>query len=164
MMTFWILLFVVGLLYLAYRRIPLGAATLAIGAALVAYTAYGHGATWWLALLWVGFGALALLNARPFRRRYLTKPFLMVYRRLLPTMSDTEREALEAGTVWWDGELFTGRPDWSKLLSAKPPRLAADEQAFMDGPCEELCRMLDDWDITHRRADLPPHVWDFLKK
>ncbi len=164
MTAFWILLFIGGLLYLAYRRVPLGATTLAIGAALVAYTAFGRGAPWWLALLWTGFGALALLNARPFRRRYLTKPFLMVYRRLLPAMSDTEREALEAGTVWWDGELFTGHPDWSKLLSAKPPRLTAEEQAFMDGPCEELCRMVDDWDITHRRADLPPHVWDFLKK
>ena len=79
-------------------------------------------------------------------------------------MSDTEREALEAGTVWWDGEIFTGRPNWTKLLSAKAPRLSAEEQAFIDGPCEELCRMLDDWDITHRRADLPPQVWDFLKK
>ena len=75
---------------------------------------------------------------------------------MLPSMSETEREALEAGTVWWDGELFTGRPDWSKLLSAKAPQLTAEEQAFIDGPCEELCRMIDDWDITHRRADLPP--------
>ena len=83
---------------------------------------------------------------------------------MLPSMSDTEREALEAGTVWWDGELFTGRPDWNKLLSAQAPRLTADEQAFIDGPCEELCRMIDDWDITHRRADLPPEVWDFLKQ
>ena len=83
---------------------------------------------------------------------------------MLPSMSDTEREALEAGTVWWDGELFTGRPDWTKLLSAKAPQLTAEEQAFIDGPCEELCRMVDDWDITHRRADLPPEIWDFLKK
>ena len=83
---------------------------------------------------------------------------------MLPPMSDTEREALEAGTVWWDGELFTGGPDWNKLLSAKAPKLTAEEQAFIDGPCEELCRMLDDWDITHRRADLPPEVFDFIKK
>ena len=65
--------------------------------------------------------------------------------------------------MWWDGELFTGKPDWPKLLSAKAPRLTAEEQAFLDGPCEELCRMIDDWDITHRRADMPPEVWDFLK-
>ena len=88
---------------------------------------------------------------------------MKAYLRMLPTMSQTEKEALEAGTVWWDGELFTGKPKWSKLLTAKPPQLSAEEQAFIDGPCEELCRMLDDWDITHRRADLPPQVWDFLK-
>jgi len=78
-------------------------------------------------------------------------------------MSATEREALDAGTVWWDGELFTGGPDWQKLMSAKAPALTAEEQAFLDGPCEELCAMLDDWDITHVRADLPPEVWKFIK-
>jgi len=160
----WLLLFVGGALFLAYRRVSLGTATVATGAALVAYSLLGSGSPWWLALLWGAFAVLALLNVGALRMRFVTKPFLVVYRRLLPTMSDTEREALEAGTVWWDGELFTGRPDWTKLLSAKAPRLTPDEQAFLDGPCEELCRMLDDWDITHRRADLPPHVWDFLKK
>ena len=69
-----------------------------------------------------------------------------------------------SGTVWWDGELSTGKPDWSKLLGAKTPVLTAEEQAFLDGPCEELCRMVDDFDITHRRGDMPPEVWDFLKR
>jgi acyl-CoA dehydrogenase len=78
-------------------------------------------------------------------------------------MSDTERDALEAGTVWWDGELFTGNPDWRKLRDAAPPRLSAEEQAFIEGPCDTLCRMLDDFDITHRRGDLPPEVWDYIK-
>ncbi len=77
-------------------------------------------------------------------------------------MSQTEKEALEAGTVWWDGELFTGAPRWEKLQGARAPRLTTAEQAFLDGPCEQLCAMLDDWDITHRRADLPPEVWSFL--
>jgi acyl-CoA dehydrogenase len=161
---FWFLLIAGGALFLAYRAVSLRAATLAAGAALVAYTFIGTHPVWWLALLWLGLAALALLNLDAVRMRYLTKPFLMVYRRMLPTMSDTEREALEAGTVWWDGELFTGKPDWPKLLSAKAPVLTAEEQAFLDGPCEELCRMLDEWDITHRRADLPPEVWDYLKK
>src|SRR5262245_17414022 len=115
-------------------------------------------------LLWGGFALLTALNVDTLRRRVITHPFLRTYRRLLPTMSDTEREALEAGTVWWDGELFTGKPDWSKLAAAHVPRLSAEEQAFLDGPCEELCRMLDDWEITHVRADLPPPVWEFLKK
>ena len=114
--------------------------------------------------MWLAFGALLFLNIVPLRMRYMTKPFLRTYRRLLPAMSDTEREALEAGTVWWDGELFTGRPDWTRLLAAKAPKLSQEEQAFIDGPCEELCRLIDDWDITHRRADLSPHVWEFIKK
>jgi acyl-CoA dehydrogenase len=160
---FWLLLFVGGALFLAYHRLSLRAATLVAGAAVLAYTLTGHHPLPWLVILWGAFALLALLNVDSLRKRYLTKPFLIVYRRMLPSMSDTEREALEAGTVWWDGELFSGKPDWSKLLSAQAPRLTAEEQAFIDGPCEELCRMLDEWDITHRRADLPPHVWDFLK-
>jgi len=131
---------------------------------LVAYSVFGSGSLPWTVALWSAFAVLVLLNIDAIRLRYVTKPFLMVYRRMLPTMSDTEREALEAGTVWWDGELFTGKPDWQQLLSAKAPQLTAEEQAFIDGPCEELCRMIDDWDITHRRADLPPQVWDYLKK
>ena len=109
------------------------------------------------------FAVLVLLNIDAFRIRFISRPFLRTYRRMLPSMSQTEKDALEAGTVWWDGELFTGGPDWDKLLSATPPRCRAEEQAFIDGPCEELCRMIDDWDITHRRADLPPHVWDYIK-
>ena len=84
--------------------------------------------------------------------------------RMLPSMSQTEKEALEAGTVWWDGELFTGKPRFEKLLASKAPQLTAEEQAFIDGPCEELCRMFDDWDVTHKRGDMPPHVWDYLKQ
>jgi acyl-CoA dehydrogenase len=160
----WFLLIVGGALYLAYHRVSLRAATIAAGVALVAYSLMGSGSLPWLSALWAAFITLALLNVGALRLRWVTKPFLMVYRRMLPSMSDTEREALEAGTVWWDGELFTGKPDWPKLLNAKAPQLSAEEQAFLDGPCEELCRMLDEWDITHRRADLPPEVWDYLKK
>jgi acyl-CoA dehydrogenase len=162
--SLWLLLFVGGALYLAYHRVSLRAATVAVGVALFAYSLMGNGSLPWLFALWAAFIALALLNVSALRMRWVTKPFLMVYRRMLPTMSDTEREALEAGTVWWDGELFTGKPDWPKLLDAKAPQLSPEEQAFLDGPCEELCRMLDEWDITHRRADLPPEVWDYLKK
>jgi acyl-CoA dehydrogenase len=165
MMTlFWLLLFIGGALALAYHRVSLATATIAAGAALIAYTLLGFGPLPWLAILWLGFFALVALNVDALRMRFVTKPFLLVYRRLLPSMSDTEREALEAGTVWWDGEIFSGKPDWPKLLSAKAPVLTPEEQAFIDGPCEELCRMVDDWDITHRRADMPPEVWEFLKK
>jgi acyl-CoA dehydrogenase len=164
MTVLWIAFFAAGALVLAYQRVSLRVATLAVGVAMIAYSLFGHGSLPWQIVLWVAFTLLALLNIDTVRLQYVTKRFLRVYRRLLPSMSDTEREALEAGTVWWDGELFSGKPDWPKLLSAKAPALSAEEQAFIDGPCEELCRMVDDWDITHRRADLPPRVWDFLKK
>src|SRR5208283_288395 len=106
--------------------------------------------------------ALAL-GWRPLRIALISRPFMRTYLRALPAMSSTERDALEAGTVWWDGELFSGHPDWRRLAATPAPRLTAEEQAFLDGPCETLCRMLDDFDITHRRGDLPPEVWEYLK-
>jgi len=165
MLSFTLFLsFVAVVLWAAYRKVSLLPTTLAIGTVLVAYTFTGAAPAWWKAILWAGYLPLVLLNVAPLRVRFLTRPFLRVYKRMLPPMSSTEREALEAGTVWWDGELFTGHPDWQKLLRAAPAKLSAEEQAFLDGPCEELCRMLDEWDITHRRADLPPEAWDFLKR
>ena len=101
---------------------------------------------------------------RAFRKARITTPLLHFYTKILPPLSDTERTALEAGTVGFEGQLFSGKPDWDQLLSLPKPQLTADEQAFLDGPCEELCRMTDDWDITHVRADLPPELWEYCKK
>jgi len=157
------LLFVLAVVYLAYRRLPLLIYTLTFTALLAVYLLLGNPSGIWQGVLWLVLGLLWLLNLRPLRKALISRPFLRAYLRLLPTMSATEREALEAGTVWWDGELFSGNPDWSRLRANPPARLSAEEQAFLDGPCEELCRMLDDFDITHRRGDLPPAVWDFLK-
>jgi acyl-CoA dehydrogenase len=99
-----------------------------------------------------------------FRRRQISAPLLTMFAKVTPKLSDTEQTALEAGTVGFEGELFSGKPDWSKLLSQPKPELSAEEQAFLDGPVEQLCAMLDDWQITHELADLPPEVWAFLKK
>jgi acyl-CoA dehydrogenase len=157
------LLFAAAVLFLTYRRLSLVAFTGTFLVMLAAYTWLGAPAGLWKGFLWVTFFALAVLNVRIIRKALISGPFMKAYRRLLPAMSPTEREALEAGTVWWDGELFTGKPDWSKLLSARAPTLSPEEQAFIDGPCEELCAMSDDFDITHRRGDLPPAMWEFLK-
>ena len=160
------LLFIAAVLFLAYKRLSLITFTATFTVLLVAYTwlgAQSAPAGVWKGFLWVLLTGLWLLNIRPLRKALITRPFMKAYLKLLPSMSQTEREALEAGTVWWDGELFTGAPKWSKLLSAKPPRLSTEEEAFLDGPCEELCRMLDDWNITHERGDMPPHVWEFMK-
>jgi len=162
------LLFVLAVLYLAYRRLPLLVYTLTFTVLLLVYAWLagppGFAPNAWQWCLWALLAMLWLLNLRPLRIALISRPFMAAYRKLLPSMSDTEREALEAGTVWWDGELFSGNPDW-KLLFANPvPKLSAEEQAFLDGPCEQLCRMLDDFDITHRRGDLPPEVWKFIKE
>ncbi|HYB66009.1 MAG TPA: acyl-CoA dehydrogenase family protein, partial [Steroidobacteraceae bacterium] len=157
------LVFVGAVLFLAYRRLSLLAFTVTFTVLLALYTTAGAPAGIWKGLLWVLLAGLWLLNVRPLRKALITRPFLAAYLKLLPSMSQTEKEALEAGTVWWDGELFTGAPDWAKLLAAKPPQLSQEEQAFLDGPCEELCRMLDEWHITHERGDLPPAAWEMLK-
>ncbi|HEY1889641.1 MAG TPA: acyl-CoA dehydrogenase [Steroidobacteraceae bacterium] len=160
------LVFVAAVLFLAYRRLSLLAFTATFTALLIAYTLLGASGTpagAWKGFLWLLLAGLWLLNVRPLRKAIITRPFMKAYLKMLPPMSQTEREALEAGTVWWDGELFTGAPKWSRLLSARAPQLTAEEQAFLDGPCEELCRMVDDWAITHQLGDMPPRVWDFLK-
>ena len=159
----WLVLFVGAICVLAYRRASLAVSTGVLLLLLAGYWAFGAAPVWWKVVVSVPFAILFVLNVRPLRIRLLTRPFMKKYRKLLPAMSSTESEALDAGTVWWDGELFTGGPNWQKLMSAKPPVLTPAEQAFLDGPCEALCAMLDDWDITHRRADLPEEVWGFIK-
>jgi acyl-CoA dehydrogenase len=160
------LVFIAAVLLLAYRRLSLLVFTVTFTVLLAAYTWFGASgapAGLWKGFLWLLLAGLWLLNVRPLRKAAITRPFMKAYLRLLPSMSQTEKEALEAGTVWWDGELFTGDPRWQKLLAAKPPQLTGEEQAFLDGPCMQLCAMLDDWTITHELGDLPPEVWEFLK-
>lgn len=109
--------------------------------------------------------ALALLVTLPgdLRLDKLSRPLLGWVRSRLPKLSPTEQEALNSGSVDWDGELFSGQPEWNKLLDAAPAHLTSEEQAFLDGPVEELCKMLDDWQITHEHYDLPDKVWKFIR-
>jgi acyl-CoA dehydrogenase len=109
--------------------------------------------------------ALALLITLPgdLRLDKFSRPLLGWVRSRLPKLSPTEQEALNSGSVDWDGELFSGKPEWNKLLDAAPAHLTSEEQAFLDGPVEELCKMLDDWQITHEHYDLPDKVWKFIR-
>ncbi len=109
------------------------------------------------------FLILAVFVIPAIRRPIISAPVMRMVGRALPTMGDTERIAMEAGTVWWDGELFSGKPDWNKLLDFEIKPLTEEEQAFLDGPTEELCHRLDDWRITQDR-DLPPEIWTFIKE
>jgi len=113
---------------------------------------------------WILFAIIALpLNINEFRKQNISKPLLKLFKSIMPEMSSTEQEALDAGTTWFDADLFRGAPDWKKLHNYPQPRLSVDEQNFIDGPVEQLCQMINDWHITHERADLPPEVWQFLK-
>jgi acyl-CoA dehydrogenase len=149
---------------LAYHRASPPVWTIVIGTGLALATYF---AVWPMAALWAVWGLFALavltLNPTPLRRALVSRPGLRLFRRVLPAVSQTEQEALEAGTVWWDGDLFSGRPDWKKLLACPAPRLTEEERAFLDGPVEELCGMLDDWEITHETYDLPQRAWTYIK-
>jgi acyl-CoA dehydrogenase len=104
-----------------------------------------------------------LLGIAPLRRALVSRPLLAFYRAILPPMSQTEREAIEAGTVWWDGDLFSGNPDWKKLLAFPSPKLSTEELSFLDNETEALCAMANDWETTQVYQDLPPQVWQFIK-
>ena len=163
---FWIL--ILGLLGFsltaAYRGINLLNWTIGMALILFGFAIFTSVSMLAIVVLSVLFAAIAVpLNFKPLRRQWLSAPFLAVYRKMLPTLSDTEKVALEAGTVGWEGELFAGNPNWDSLLEEYWPQLSIEEQAFVDGPVEELCNMLNPWENSHELADLPPEVWSFLK-
>ena len=116
----------------------------------------------------VAVAVLALVAApiaiAPLRRRLIARPLLRIFRKVMPPMSQTERDALEAGTVGWDGELFSGRPAWSELIALPCARLTAEEQHFLDHEVETLCAMISDWETTNVHKDLPPAVWQYIKE
>ena len=150
--------------FAAYHRMRLAAWTAICLTLLVAGWLLGASptATIIAAVLVVLVSAPVLL---PFLRKPLiTAPLLKIFRKVLPPLSQTERIALETGSVGFEGELFTGDPDWQKLLNYPKPELTAEEQAFLDGPVETLCTMVNEWEINHVHADLPPELWDFVKQ
>lgn len=158
-LALWLLLVAVVI----YRELPLWLGSLVVAAG------------WWLLgfaspvlhhpLLWLPlFAVLLVLNVPALRRPLLSAPLRRRLKTLLPPMSVTEREALEAGTAWWDRELFAGKPDWQWFAATDLPQLTAREQAFLDDEVETLCAMLDEWQIQHELKDLPPAAWQFLKE
>ena len=149
---------------LAYHRLSAVAWTLAFAGVLALIDWYAEWPQPLVLALWAILVAGALIcGPTPVRRALVARPLLGLFRRILPQVSQTEQEALEAGTVWWDGELFSGRPDWGKLLGYPKPALTADERAFLDGPVEELCAMVNDWEVSHELLDLPPQAWQFIR-
>ena len=163
-MIWWLLALVVLAGILAYHRANAWMWAAAVAILLVLASLAAHLSRPVIISLWVVFGLVTIVTVpTAIRRTLISKPLLRLFRRILPRYRRTEQEALEAGTVWWDGELFSGDPDWNKLLAFPRPALTAEEKAFLDGPVEEVCAMLNDWQITHELHDLPPEVWQFIK-
>ena len=163
MLLLWLVVLVIGAAYLTHRRL----APLHIIGAIAVYVllmgVFADAPGWLLTLIWLVLAAkVALLLLPEWRRRVFTAPVFNWFQRTLPPMSQTEREAIDAGTVWWDGQLFSGQPDWNTLLDYPAPQLTAEEQAFIDGPTEELCALVSDWQIG-QDLDLPPAAWEHIK-
>jgi acyl-CoA dehydrogenase len=163
-MTWWLLLaWVLGSGIVAYNQ--LGSAAAWIWSAIILITGIVFGDSVLFVLLVFVIGSALFIFALPeLRRRYVSDPVFKAMSKAVPEISQTEREALEAGTVWWDGDLFSGKPDWHKLRRFPKPALSDEELAFLNGPVENLCAMVDDWDSTHNLQDLSPKVWAYLKQ
>ena len=161
---------IAGFFVLAMRRAPLW--QWAVGALILALISRISldGGLWlvllspWTIVALVPAIVLGLLSVPAIRRVLVAAPAYGLVKSILPRVSRTEQEALDAGTVGWDAELFSGRPDWDKLLNIRKVTLTAEEQAFLDGPVNKVCSMIDDWDVRHNRADLSPEVWAYLKE
>ncbi|MGR7982725.1 acyl-CoA dehydrogenase family protein, partial [Klebsiella pneumoniae] len=161
MMILSIVATVVLLGALFYHRVSL----LLSSVILLAWTAaLGAAGVWNIWLLLPLAIILLPFNFAPMRKSMISAPAFRTFRKVMPPMSRTEKEAIDAGTTWWEGDLFRGNPDWQKLHNYPQPRLTAEEQAFLDGPVEEACRMANDFAITHEMADLPPELWAYLKE
>lgn len=166
MITFaWVIATVFVISVLAYNRAAKIIWTIAGTLFLVLLTHFSPLHFLTKCCLWLIFAAVAAFFNIPYlRQRFLTQPAFYFFKKVMPKMSSTEREAIEAGTVRWSGELFSGAPNFHHYLKKPSFTLSAEEQAFLDGPVEELCKQINEWDITHNRADMPPEMWSFIKE
>jgi len=146
--------------FMTYNRASLSTFTLSFAALMIIGTFFQAISFF----SWLLFGLVALpFNLIDFRKKYISAPLLSTFQTIMPEMSDTEKEAIDAGTTWFEAELFRGTPDWKKLHNYPKPRLSVAEQTFLDNEVETVCSMTNDWDTTHNRADLSPEVWQYLK-
>ena len=165
--TLYFFILVLTVLVLAYKRMRLIPAMTLMIVLTVVWTELRH---LFYVPSWFRFGngivAVTLIGFAigPLRRLLISDRLYTLFRRILPRISQTEQEALDAGTVWWEGEIFSGRPRWKNLLAYPAPALSPEERAFLDGPVDELCRMADDWDIATNHRRLPEELWAFIRE
>ena len=159
-----LIIFCLYIYYVAKMNPSMPMITLGLAIILLAITFSGCIAGVIMAIVWLVFAIAALvLNVESLRKKYLTGPVLKRIKQILPPISVTEQQAIDAGTIWWEAELFSGNPNWDTFNNYSPASITKSERDYLDGPVEDLCAMLDDWDITHNRNDLPAEVWDYLK-
>jgi acyl-CoA dehydrogenase len=160
----WMFAFLVLMSVLFVMRASLAVFTLSGILLLLPFSFFSsapHGDKIFFWILWVVL--ILPLNFKLFRRQFISRHLLKFYRKIMPKVSQTEIDALEAGDVWWEAEMFQGKPRWKKLLNYSRPRLTPEEQAFLDGPVEEVCSKVNDWKMTHEDADMPEEMWQFFK-
>lgn len=162
---FWIALWLCGLLALGFFSVSLPLASIAMLCGLVFTSLFSHFGIFTQLIIWLGVSSILLVFNHPtLRKQFIMHPLYKVLTKNIPKISETEETALKAGTVGFEGELFTGRPNFDKLFSTPKPTLTPEEQAFLDGPVETLLDMTNDWEITHEKGDLPETIWNYLKK
>lgn len=145
-------------IFFAYAGVPLWLWGIAGYIGLI-----GLNAPIWVIATYTGF--VLLFNVKPIRRTLISVPIMKLMDALnfLPTISETERTAIDAGTVWVDGELFSGKPDFKRILDEPYPDLTKDEQAFLDHQVEELCGLVNDWDVFVDK-DFNEEAWEYMRK
>jgi acyl-CoA dehydrogenase len=167
MTAVFLFILILSLLLLAYYRIPLLISIAILVGLTFLFTELRHfyeipgWFRWSFGIMTVSLAGFAI---KPLRRLLISNRLFSIFRKVMPKLSSTEREALEAGTVWWDAELFSGKPRWRRLLRQPAPALTERELEFINGPLEELCLMLDDWEICDKHRDLPEHVWQYIRE
>lgn len=163
--TIWFFAWVFGIGYLLYNRTSLQLFTICTSLAFILTAICApFSALFKILSLAVLLAIFIPLNVIDIRRNYITNHLFNLVGKDTIKISETEKVALEAGHTWWEGELFRGKPDWSLLTNYPAPELTQEELAFLNGPCEKLCSMIDDWEITHKYTKLPPHIWKFIKE
>ena len=164
-MIFWTGIWLSGLLALGFFSVSLPLASVAILGGLVLTSLFSQFSIFAQLIIWLGVSSILLVFNHPvLRKRFITHPLYKILSKSIPKISETEETALKAGTVGFEGELFTGKPNFDKLFATPKPMLTPEEQAFLDGPVETLLNMTNDWEITHEKYDLSPEIWDYLKK
>ncbi len=163
--SLWVLLVLALFAVLVFNRASLSVCAITYAAYLILFGAFSPFSTTVLVILaLIGCLFFLPLLVVPFRCRFLTPAIFALYQRVMPRLSDTEKEALEAGDVGFERELFSGMPNWFRLQQLPPIKISEEEQAFLDGPVAKLCSLIDDWQISRHDCEIPDVIWQHLKQ